>query len=460
MLAYWLTSANARWLWQYPQRGYRELLAAVGLCMIFYAIFRFDATVPFPSRFTLVPVIGTGLVLATASPETITGRLLANPAFVGIGTISYSLYLWHQPLFAFARIRSFEEPSQTVMLAMSLLASVLAWFSWRFVEQPFRDRKKISRQTIFSSAAACTAICIALGLAGIFTNGFGGRTLEDGTTYKALSDALRPNPGLGERGEKCSNAFTLSKECRTDDNPEYIVWGDSYAMHHVSGLLETVPGAKLVQMTLNSCGPLLGIAPYNGAPVSSLNCIEFNDQVMDYVSTTKSLKYAVLSSNFNQYTSETEEYLSKTGPIPRNLDVARAALRNSLDALIARGIKPILIWPTPEAPENIGSLYGKRQLFGQLNGTYEFSRAEADRKQAMITELLTPLKSKYTAIDLRDLLCDEGVCNPVKGKTLLYVDNGHLTYAGSKIVAEKINYRKTTLGRLGTSLSALLKPAS
>ena len=90
-----------------------QVASILGLGLVLYAVFAFDPMVPFPSFWTLVPVLGTGLLLAGAGPGNPVGRLLALPPLVGIGLISYSAYLWHQPLFVFARIRHIElEPWQ------------------------------------------------------------------------------------------------------------------------------------------------------------------------------------------------------------------------------------------------------------------------------------------------------------------------------------------------------------
>ena len=77
---------------------------------------------------------------------------------MAIGLASYSAYLWHQPLFAFARIRSVNEPSTLLFGTLCVLTIALAYLSWKFVETPFRDKKKISRQTI-AVASAVTAGC-------------------------------------------------------------------------------------------------------------------------------------------------------------------------------------------------------------------------------------------------------------------------------------------------------------
>ena len=79
-------------------------LSLLGLATIIFAIFEYDKNTPFPSIFGLVPVIGVVLLVLYADKETFVGRLLSIKLFVGIVLISYSAYLWNQPLFAFARI--------------------------------------------------------------------------------------------------------------------------------------------------------------------------------------------------------------------------------------------------------------------------------------------------------------------------------------------------------------------
>lgn len=83
-----------------------NVLSALGFAMIVFAIFGYDATTPFPSVYALLPVVGTALIILFAAEGTWVARLLSLRMFVGIGLISYSAYLWHQPLFAFARLRS------------------------------------------------------------------------------------------------------------------------------------------------------------------------------------------------------------------------------------------------------------------------------------------------------------------------------------------------------------------
>ncbi|MEZ5878521.1 MAG: acyltransferase [Tepidamorphaceae bacterium] len=126
-------------------------LALIGLLAIIFAIFVYDKDTPFPSVYSLVPVIGVVLIIIYADEDTITTKILSINPLVSVGLISYSAYLWHQPIFAFARIRLLEFPSRELMLALCALSITLAYLTWRYVEQPFRTRTKTKSLFVFLS---------------------------------------------------------------------------------------------------------------------------------------------------------------------------------------------------------------------------------------------------------------------------------------------------------------------
>ena len=99
-----------------------EFLSLFGLFLIGYATFVFDEQTPFPSLYALVPTIGTALVIIFSSKETFSGKFLGSKLLVAIGLISYSAYLWHQPLFVFARHISLEEPSKLIFAILSVIS--------------------------------------------------------------------------------------------------------------------------------------------------------------------------------------------------------------------------------------------------------------------------------------------------------------------------------------------------
>ena len=117
-----------------------EFLSAAGLALIAVAVFAFDERTPFPGRYALLPACGTALIILFGSPRTLVGRLLGTRPLVAVGLVSYSAYLWHQPILAFSREMG-DEPLRRAVLAIDGLVPFLAYLSWKYVESPFRSRR-------------------------------------------------------------------------------------------------------------------------------------------------------------------------------------------------------------------------------------------------------------------------------------------------------------------------------
>ncbi len=164
-----------------PKLLIRQLASLVGLLMLVYSIALFDKSIPFPSLYALIPVVGTVLIILFTDKNTLVGKILSLPFIVGVGLISYSAYLWHQPLFVFARLNSMDELSVMTLLGLSILAFIMAFISWRWVEKPFRNRNWLSQRQVLWMAALCSLILISLGLIFVLGGGFDERfvTLEN-----------------------------------------------------------------------------------------------------------------------------------------------------------------------------------------------------------------------------------------------------------------------------------------
>jgi len=152
--------------------GLKQLGSAAGFLLVTYAIIFFDKSIPFPSVYALIPVLGAALIILFTDKNTLVGKFLSLPFIVGIGLISYSAYLWHQPLFVFARLNSMQELGTPMLLGLSVLAFIMAYISWRWVEKPFRNRNWLSQRQILWMAGLCSVILIGLGLIFIFGGGF------------------------------------------------------------------------------------------------------------------------------------------------------------------------------------------------------------------------------------------------------------------------------------------------
>lgn len=131
-------------------------LPAIGLALIVHSMVFMNETVPHPGYNTILPILGICLIIYFSNPREPIGVLLASKPMVGIGLISYSLYLWHFPVFAFARIASLS-PSDSEKIGWIAITFALSIISYFAIEQPFRRRNVLSAKVAFSAIA--TAVC-------------------------------------------------------------------------------------------------------------------------------------------------------------------------------------------------------------------------------------------------------------------------------------------------------------
>ena len=116
-------------------------LPAVGIIMIMHSIIFYNDKIFHPSFFTLSPIIGVCLIILYSKKDEIITKILSSKIFVGIGLISYSMYLWHYPIFAFARIKSDMTPSQYDKFEWIVLTIFVSIISYFFIEKFFRNKK-------------------------------------------------------------------------------------------------------------------------------------------------------------------------------------------------------------------------------------------------------------------------------------------------------------------------------
>ena len=249
----------------------------LGMVLIVVAVFAFDDRTPFPGLAALLPCLGALLVILFAAPSNAAGRLLGLRPVVFIGLISYSLYLWHQPLLAFTRIAT-GSGSRWLMLAVVVACFPVAAASWRFVETPARHMA-LPRLRLFGVAAAAMALLGILGLSGWASGGFSdayaryrldaatranylrhvqqtvrGTTVDDACHFHAA----RPQPGLDARFDGCFARYGKA----------VVVIGDSHASNIYRALLGTGHYPFLVGFAKGGCRPFASkpACPFDAAP--------------------------------------------------------------------------------------------------------------------------------------------------------------------------------------------------
>ena len=252
-------------------RRIHQALSLLGFLMVTYSIFVFDEGTAFPGLPALVPTVGAGLIIMFASQGTWVNRLLSTKGFVGIGLISYSAYLWHNPLMVFARHRSFTEPSHWLMGVLFIVALIMAYISWRFVERPFRNKQAISRNLVFSGSAVMAASMIFLGLAGHATEGFVANWLERQPLSVRNSYQLIHTEKNGNNNDevirninsdcrfatKTINSKIMEdlRHCRKMYGPGKVILGDSHGQDLFLEVLNSSKFPFIVGVTSGGCRP-------------------------------------------------------------------------------------------------------------------------------------------------------------------------------------------------------------
>lgn len=241
---------------------FNQMVSLLGLLMVLYSVSEFNSSTPFPGLYAVIPTLGAVLVILCATPSTLVGRLLGSNILVGIGLVSYSAYLWHQPLFAFARHQGEGELSSTVLLTLTTLSFIAAYFSWRFIEQPFRDRAKVTRRTVFTAGVGFGIMFI---LFGNYINNKEGFVVSFSDEQKQIMAFKHYDKALLYREGSCflgdgqmSNSFSVDCASSGEGVNQPMIWGDSHAAALYGGLNKTV--SNLAQYTTSGCPPALPIS--------------------------------------------------------------------------------------------------------------------------------------------------------------------------------------------------------
>ena len=391
----------------------------VGLAAIIFAIFAYDESTPFPSVYALVPVVGVALLVLFAGKETFAAKLLSTRFVVGVGLISYSAYLWHQPLFAFARIRLLGDPSSELMLLLSILSLALAIVSWRYVEKPFREKGKIfaSKLALFSTVIPSFIFFMCIGFFGYTNDGFEERfvRLFDGDVnhsefYEYIDSRYIDCESNTIADEALKWDGFLRCKQTLEGNPDWVLLGDSHAEHLFLGLAESFPSRNIVYY-------IFGGKPY-------LSNSRF-----------RSIFDVLLSAGTPQRVFLTMQYVSRL----EKEDDLLVGFEETIRALQSVGHEVILIGDIPEFdthPEDC--LFGKNVLAAKSQCSIDIS--DAMQQASVYHDTLTKLSADFSVnyYPISEPLCTEDQCRMIQGTTILYRDQDHLNIPGSILIGKHL----------------------
>ena len=434
--------------WPFPSRPMADLGAAAGVALIVGGYLYLNEALPFPGWRAAIPTLGCALVIA--SPRSVVGEVLLGNQIAGFfGLISYPLYLWHWPLFAFAHTWPGVIPTPAVLFALTVAAVALAALTWRFIEAP---AAALFRRRPYALALALAAALAATGIVGRITydsKGFPGR-------FPPLVTRVfdfRANGAEGERLMSCFYqrddrawpldeerrrvaAFFESHRCGVDADPEkptILVVGDSHAGHLFAGLNRTFGGrANVMALAAVFCAPLVETVAMDAGVAGTPRCRAINDYVFRRIAEIKP-DVLLVGGYWAQYDHEAN------WRYPGFLDALVAGARR----LHADGVPSIVIaGETPTWAPALPILVGRDLL--ETGSAPEFSRVGV-RPDSLETDRALAAKDwgpGVVYVSQADRLCGPDGCRRLVGRNLpddlIAVDYGHYSLEGSKYAVETI----------------------
>lgn len=467
LVAFYLREPAPVWL-----RSWREIAGFTGLGMIVFAILVFDEATPFPSIWALVPVLGTALVILAADRDTLAGKALGAPLLVGIGLVSYSAYLWHQPLFAFAKIRLYENVPESVYGVLIAATFALAWLSWRYVETAARRAALPQKWVLTFAALGCLSLAL---LGGVFQRGGLPSRMPPGVTemaaYKSSVSPVRTECHAGANAPiSPSDACILGAQGAVA--PVYV-WGDSHGVELAWQLASTLrsDNVPVMQLTSTQCLPAIGIQSDR-----ERHCEAHNERVFAFLTAEASRSIVVLMARwplyFNGARIVTGEGCSEPGAPGARFPVgwadgteeARIAalgekVRETIAALLEAGQRVVLVHGVPEPGCNVPNRLARRSLFGdEEHALFSIPHAVVAARSKKVETQLALVSDNVLHVYPESLFCNEdagiGRCMVETDEGLLYFDNNHPSLIGAKVIADALRKSLQEQGWLVDTSSA------
>jgi peptidoglycan/LPS O-acetylase OafA/YrhL len=415
----------------------REMLGWSGLALILAPVFLYSIQTPFPGLAALPPCLGAAMILHLRTGSSRVSRWLTWPPLMFVGLISYSLYLWHWPLLAFARYVLGTGPLPLlVQLGVIFAAAVLAVVSWSFIEQPFRGGR-FTRKQIFRFAVAAMAVLIAAPAGIRLANGLPGRFSPEANLLIAGRSDFDPDR------EACQRRTIKQGLCRLGEPNaplRFLLWGDSHASAlkpaaaaaavrlHVGGLLATRPG----------CAPLIGYKDVNPA------CPAENDATLAFLSRHREIKIVILDARWTFRRTGRQQALEERGIIPDHaaadttlaLTAARfdRAVARTISALRGMGKRVIVVGDVPEVGWDVPARLFMAHRFGISPGTI-LTWPDVWQRQGFIERGFTARAAagEIAFVPLLRHFCP-GACRLTLDGAPLYLDNSHVSATAARRV--------------------------
>jgi peptidoglycan/LPS O-acetylase OafA/YrhL len=392
-----------------------ELLVLSGLLAVIVPVLMFSELTATPGPLLLVPTLGACLLIWLTPATSYVRHLLSLKWLVGLGLISYSLYLWHQPVLVFGRIIIGEALGFEWRIAMLLGTFPLAILSWRYIERPFRNPGQIvTRHLIFLVCAMMMITTVSAVMLHHFAS-----------THEKTSTGVAGDIGHGryyevvdQRFDRCEAEYLQYRielwenvpRCHKSKRagaPGIAFYGDSHAEQLFVGAEALISQASIY--LIRGGIPFLGNDRFKGP--------------LRYLEEQKGINVVV----FSAYWLEKIQILGG--------DQFSEQLFNTVKWMVGRGFKVVLMMDAPDFGFDPALCVYETTL---NDARCDISLEQHNGDQAIYRALFVAIAKhpNVELVDVSEAICNKDTCSMLSEGRLLYRDNDHLNLIGSQLAGE------------------------
>lgn len=424
-----------------------EIFGVAGIVLIAIPGFFYTGQTRFPGEAAILPVLGAALIIAAGADHvTRISSWLSNRHLVAVGRISFSLYLWHWPVFVLMRYLKLGELDNLETAVALALTVALSVFSYRWIEVPFRRPDSVwnNSRKVFAGALISTAVLL-VAAGGISLGGGLPQRFAPQTREYAMG-AFDINPRRWECDGLTPKRVSADDICRLgarERKPTFALLGDSFGDSLAPGIdtAARAAGRQGLILTMAGCYPLVGLNMPDGnacrlfvdAAIKRIN----SDPSIDTIILIGRWSTAVLGTRYGygagpSWFISDDETTRGLGP-DENLDVLRRSLKRTLSALSSKRI--FVVAYIPEQSVYVPQAAALSQLLNRETPV-GVPRAIFDARQQKVHEWLDSgaQQGLYTVLDVGALLCDTQYCVATRQGKSLYADDNHLSATGAKYI--------------------------
>ena len=404
------------------------IFPSIGLFFIGHSILFFSYEVFHPSFYTLLPIIGVCLIIWFSNKNELITKILSTKLFVGIGSISYSLYLWHYPIFTFARIKD-KNPSEYDKLEWIVLSIIISLISYFFVEKQFRNPKyRFKKLLVIISIISITIIAFTTII--IKFNGYIERTNE-----KLLSENFDGRKKYKNIFDKCHKKFDIKSDdfCQFgnfENNRNIYLVGDSLASTLLFDLKEILNKKEYNLISMTRPGRIFKIDTISDE-------ITYQQKRLNKLNEIKNSIFVLFSwynADYKRKRFTEDSYFE--------FDLEVKAYSKFFENLIENNNQIIFIKPNPIILNPLWD-YGNGTNLDELK-RFQFEDFKEPKSEYLdsLKELNKFIKKldhlNINLIDLENIFCDEIWCYSIKDGKILIADDHHPSLKGAEMINDLI----------------------